>query len=31
MTISSGLGLFFFGMAVSVIVMFIIIKVFDNE
>lgn len=31
MTLSSGLGLFFMGMGVSVIVMFIIIKVFDNE
>ena len=31
MTIASGLGLFFFGMGVSVIVMFIILKVFDNE
>jgi len=31
MTIASGLGLFFMGMGVSVIVMFIILKVFDNE
>ena len=31
MTITSGLGLFFYGMIVSVIVMFIILKVFDNE
>jgi|5B_taG_2_1085324.scaffolds.fasta_scaffold28243_2 hypothetical protein len=31
MTIASGLGLFFYGMIVSVIVMFIILKVFDNE
>jgi hypothetical protein len=31
MTIASGLGLFFIGMGVSVIVMFIILKVFDNE
>ena len=31
MTIASGLGLFFIGMGVSVIVMYIILKVFDNE
>ena len=31
MTIASGLGLFFIVMGVSVIVMFIILKVFDNE
>ena len=31
MKIASGLGLFFIGMGVSVIVMFIILKVFDNE
>ena len=31
MTIASGLGLFFYGMIVSVIVMFIILKVFEDD